>query len=171
MNVLWLKKSAALLALMCGLGFKVGAARLTGGCLVDGDGWVSADGGCKDTATGRVWGSSANGQSGSGNWIFTYDSAKNFCSSSTEGGVTGWRVPTLAELKVAQSHGAFNHINQLDFTGQLWDSHRWSIDLDKSKQYGYWLRFSDGNSIKVLIKAKQPGGGTAYSMTDVVCVR
>src|ERR1051326_8628244 len=117
MNVSLLKKGAALLATVCGLSFNVGAARLTGGCVTDGGGWVSANGGCTDTATGRVWGSSANGQSGPGNVIFTYDGAKSFCASSTEGGVSGWRVPTLAEMQSAQQHGAFAHINLQDYTG------------------------------------------------------
>lgn len=114
MQAILIKKIAILGASVSGLCLTVGATRLSGGCVVDGDGWVSANGGCVDTRTGIVWGSAASSSNGTGNGVnnlYTYYTAQAFCSGSTEGGVTGWRIPTLAEMKTAQQNGAISHVN------------------------------------------------------------
>ncbi|HSF40097.1 MAG TPA: hypothetical protein VLT87_09910 [Thermoanaerobaculia bacterium] len=51
---------------------------------------VTANGGCQDQATGRIWSLRSPPA--------TYAQAQTYCSGLTQGGVTGWRLPTDAEL-------------------------------------------------------------------------
>lgn len=168
------RRGHTLLCLLAIFGFasQIGAAWQNldppGACVSEDSNWATLDGGCKDLQSGGlVWSASAYAQTGQ---LTTYVTAQDYCSASTEGGYTDWRVPTLAELQMAQQHGAFTHINLLA-NGGIFDSVKWSTDRDNSKKYAYLLRFSDGFVLKTLIKVKLIGGGTGWSTHDTMCVR
>lgn len=168
------RRSHTLLCLLAMVGFasQMGSAWQVptppGACVSQDANWTTDGGGCRDMRSGGlVWSASAYAQTGQ---FQTYATAQDYCSASTEGGFSDWRVPTLAELQTAQQRGAFTHINLLA-NGEIFDSVKWSTTRDNSKQYAYSLRFSDGWVLKSLIKGKVPGGGTVWSTGDTMCVR
>lgn len=62
-----------------------------GGCKRHGDRFGNANGGCLDASTLSVW-------SAPSTILLDFSGAREYCSSLTENGVSGWRLPKLTEL-------------------------------------------------------------------------
>ncbi|TDJ55177.1 MAG: DUF1566 domain-containing protein [Planctomycetota bacterium] len=70
-------------------------------CAVEDDSFATADGGCKDMATGLVWGVIGINR----NWPTSVD----LIADSVEAGFTDWRMPTRNEWLEVINNGAANH--------------------------------------------------------------
>jgi len=126
-----------------------------GDCVLEGSGWSSTGGGCRDLATGGVvWSRNALDQTGA---YRTFQSAGAYCSDLVEGGFGDWRVPTKDELISASGHDAVHHL-----AGSTIPTHAfWSSTARGGKNYAYVVQFNDGIARLV----------TQNSWTDVSCVR
>jgi hypothetical protein len=79
---------------------------------------VTAGGGCKDPATGRTW----SLRSVPAN----YAQAQAYCSGLTQGGVTGWRLPTDTELSGVASAAKAGTFFAFPTSGvQAWTTNNW----------------------------------------------
>lgn len=132
--------------------------------------FVTADGGCKDVRTGRVWSRNAlSPERGGSSWTFT--GAKNLCSNLVEGGYDDWRLPTYTELKTVSANGAGTYLDVFYYitgdTKQLvqGDFPKWSSTTIKGGKYAYVVCLGSGAE---QVNGWSTGGG---SWTDVVCVR
>lgn len=122
-----------------------------GDCAVEGSGWSSIDGGCKDPS-GRVWAASRMAYGG---LAATYSEDKTYCANLVEGGYSDWRLPTTAEFQAAVNNSAASHLYLPD---QGWG--RW-LSETKGKMWGYFGHFQDGSVHQTL----------QTSRLDVMCVR
>jgi hypothetical protein len=166
------RRLAAGTALTALLGMTLGmqTAEPPGACRnPDGVTWATADGGCKDLASGRVWGKSAMGSNG-GTGLNWYQ-AQDYCSNLTDGGFNDWRTPTLAELHAAAQHGGAQQIQvNIAQNGGFQDSFKWSTTRDKTKKNVYLVQMTDDSELLTAISFKFMGQ-MHYSSHDVVCVR
>jgi hypothetical protein len=90
-----------------------GACRYTSG--VDPQRFASVGGGCLDMSSGLVWSATATGH-------MSASDARNYCSQLTEGGVSGWSLPTVVDL---QSFGGPDRVSATLLgiqTGWFWTS-------------------------------------------------
>ena len=62
------------------------------------------DGTVTDTQTGLMW---ADQDNGSG---IHWPGARSYCEGYSKGGKSGWRMPTIAELKQLHSSGAYGSV-------------------------------------------------------------
>lgn len=132
--------------------------------------FITAEGGCKDVKTGRVW--SRNGLSPErGGSFYTFSGAKNYCANLSEGGYNDWRVPTRDELKTVAANGAGTYLDVFwvqDSNGGApseGDVSKWSSTTVKGGKYGYVVDLKTGADTS---SGWSTGGG---SWTDVVCTR
>jgi hypothetical protein len=79
-------------------------------CIVDDARFQSLHGGCYDSQTHLVWSMNAGNPQRLGG-IWDYPSATAYASGLNEGGETGWRLPTLAELRGVAGPAAQQHLN------------------------------------------------------------
>lgn len=113
-----------------------GASAMTSNaCIVNDAAWTTADGGCKDLATGLVWSLAAPGS-------VSWDYARNYGANLVEGGFDDWRMPTEAELQAAWANGAPTH---LAYPGPaIWSTRT-------QGRWAYWVGLtSDGLSHRTL---------------------
>lgn len=94
-------------------------------CVLEDGSFVTADGGCKDLATGLVW-------SAAHDLNFTYPSAISIIENMKESGYTDWRMPTRAELEAVCANGASTH-----FAGSL--GYHWSSTSKGAKKWAVQL--------------------------------
>lgn len=73
-----------------------------GACILEDTAFMTAEGGCKDLATGAVWSAEAP----IGNYAF----AEAYCADLVEGGFDDWRIPTLTEMQEFCADGAYTHV-------------------------------------------------------------
>lgn len=181
MNLSLLKKCAALAATVCVLGFNVGAASFTGGCFADGDGWVSANGGCMDTSTGLVWSRTSDEMTGyynrvykrppgdtrlPGAWDYCNALAEGNCPDQPDGLCRGWRLPTKDEAVLAASHQIKNHAPM-----RYPDTWLRAADPSFTKgqtSYAYDVKLGTGSWQTTVWKDKY---GNLGSVGDTICVR
>lgn len=120
-------------------------AALAGGsmhiCAVEDGSFATDDGGCKDLATGLVWGSPNMGVGG-GSW--TWAGAKNQIELSSEGGFTDWRMPSRDEWQAVIANGAVTH-----FAGSF-SPNGWYWTSKKTGQWAWMVQLSTGDEWKVL---------------------
>jgi hypothetical protein len=121
-------------------------------CAVDGDGWASADGGCKDLRTGLVFSVDQAGIS------YTWNGAVDHAERSVEGGFDDWRLPTIDEFVSARENG-FNDHNDVIF-----DTFRWSSETKKNRgiDSAYIFAFSTG---EIRLSGKT-GGKFVFNVRD-----
>lgn len=79
-------------------------------CIVDDARFQSSYGGCYDSTTHLVWSMNAGNPQRIGG-IFDYPYATSYAANLVEGGTTGWRLPTLAELRAIAGVPAMTHLN------------------------------------------------------------
>lgn len=79
-------------------------------CLVDDARFQSIHGGCYDSQTNLVWSMNGGNPQRLGG-IWDYPSATSYAANLNEGGETGWRLPTLAELRGVAGAPAQQHLN------------------------------------------------------------
>jgi len=124
--------------------------------LPDDSAFATADGGCKDLATGLVW--STSGMGNGGNW--RWNLAKDLIDTSTEAGFGDWRMPSLDEWLDVIANGAATHFGGGYSIGPVryWSSttrgnKAWNVSigtgetsLDHKNNYMYFagVRDSDG---------------------------
>jgi len=77
-----------------------------GACTVNDASFTTADGGCKDLATGAVW----SAEVPLGNYAF----AESYCADLVEGGFDDWRIATLSEMAEFCADGAYTHVQTTD---------------------------------------------------------
>jgi hypothetical protein len=91
-----------------------------------------------DTQTGLMWADKDNGSNI--NWY----SAKSYCEGYSGGGKSGWRMPTMDELRQLYNSGAYGSVIQRSKTGRVCI---WSSETSRSDAYcfdfldGLWLRY------------------------------
>jgi hypothetical protein len=120
-------------------------------CSVDGGNFVSTEGGCKDTATGRVWSTGYTDNTGIHN---EQPALVSYCSNLTEGGKSDWRLPSQNELVKVAADGAGAHLNVTDIGAYNWSS-------DTKGPWGFAVRLDTGAVFKT----------PKTSNFDGVCVR
>lgn len=128
---------------------------VSGQCLVDDTLFTTADGGCKDLATGLVWAADTSAAQTSGNGVYGNSVPFLPCENLNEqvyGGFTDWRAPTAGEIEDSITNGLNTH---LDFflDGSNDDGrYRWTDCTRKVKgtRKRYKLRYSDGDLQLVL---------------------
>ena len=103
---------------------RAGAAKATSGhvCANESDGFVTAEGGCRDLATGLVWGTKNMGHGGAG---WGWRSARRLIEDSAEGGYEDWRLPSVAEVQAVLADGAAEHFggnHVFDADHSLWSA-------------------------------------------------
>lgn len=141
-------------------------------CTTDDARFQSLHGGCYDSQTNLVWSMNAGSPQRTAS-IWDYPGAQNYAANLNEGGETGWRLPTLAEMQAIAGPLALNHLNIFtNGAGNFQDSLRWSSTAGKKLPGG--CTSSDVMAM---------GGGAAQawsnstwgtkcgSATDFVCVR
>lgn len=108
------------------------AARSSRGheCAIEDDAFVTADGGCKDLATGLVWGTKNMGHQGAG---WGWRSARRLTADAQEGGMDDWRLPTVDELRQVLGNGAASHFRGGHVFGP--DYAYWSADASGSRRF------------------------------------
>ncbi len=133
-------------------------------CAVEDGSFMTADGGCKDAATGLVWSSRNLGEGGNG-WY--WQSAMGFAEDSTEAGYSDWRLPTIEELQAVIANGAEGHFSwefnddadnpvYPDEQGDFYlDLPYWTSEHNGSK-WGWAVRISSGVAEKLFIGASGP---------------
>lgn len=113
-----------------------------GACAVNDLLFQTAQGGCLDVTSNRVW--SATGGIG------TWDYAKQYSDNLVEGGFADWRLPTLAELTALHQHGGATHLAGGSEFSRIWSSttrgnRAWYLDLQTGqtglslKGSSYWV--------------------------------
>jgi len=132
------------------------SASAYGACVQEGVNFQTADGGCKDLQTGRVWSIDATKIHGV---TYTRQLAMSYCADLVEEGYSDWRLPTLAEYQAAAANGAGDYL-ELAYpdTAGSW---RWTSTLASNRKKGYLAKISDGSSWLVSL------GSTTY----LFCVR
>jgi hypothetical protein len=120
------------------LGFAaLGLAQTSGlpatNCLLEDEGWASANGGCQDLVSGLVWSGNVVDQEGR---TLTWDWAMTWCQNKVEGGFSDWRAPTLAEAQTAFKHDIAPHLDTVD--------HYTTWTSTKRGNKAYVLRLNDG---------------------------
>jgi hypothetical protein len=85
------------------------------GCGIEDGQFVTADGGCKDLATGRVW-SDRLGQN-------TYFDAEDDIEALTQGGFGDWRMPSESELLEWIANGGPGHMSP-PYMQDVYSTHR-----------------------------------------------
>ncbi|MGI9427294.1 MAG: hypothetical protein ACR2NM_01460 [Bythopirellula sp.] len=139
-----------------------------GGCAVEDEDFETADGGCKDLATGLVFGSQTTPAEPD---IHTWDRvrAENYCVELGESplgeGYTDWRLPTVRELNTAIANGLNTHLDFFYAAGNQ------GVDSDyrftgctfvaKNTLRRWTYRYSDGDVLD--------NGGSFFA--NAICVR
>lgn len=122
-------------------------------CVVlDDSDFVSADGGCKDVATGLVW--SAGGCQGQ-TFCYTWPQADSYCESLADGGFSDWRNPSANEMSDACTNGAGSHVQHEPRT--MWTSTK------QGKKFRKVGQFNAGCTISSILEED--------STVAVICVR
>ncbi len=140
----------ALAIVMAGLGVPPGA------CLVEDGDFATAEGGCKDLATGLVWGQGSTAPDAVPGFITiaTWDEAVMFCEDSTQGNHGDWFLPNVDELAEVMANGGVGHLN-------VWDSVRHWTSTTRGSQRAWMISFA-GSVESVQLKS---------SLVSVVCAR
>ncbi len=132
--------------------------------------FVTANGGCKDVKTGRVWSRNALSPERTSSF-WTWTPAKNYCENLVEGGYTDWRMPTRDELKTVSVNGAGTYLDVFWSAGgpgvvpSEVDYNKWSTTTVRGGKYAYVVALKSG------IDTYQWWATDGSSWTDVVCVR
>jgi hypothetical protein len=117
---------AVLAAIFCGAGLVVSGEAQADRFVNNGNGTVT------DTQTGLMWADKDNGSDI--NWL----SAKSYCEGYSGGGKSGWRMPTIDELRQLHNSGAFGSvIRKTEYT--IWASETSGSKAARFSFYnGYW---------------------------------
>jgi hypothetical protein len=116
--------------------------------------WVTADGGCKDVATGIVYSYWSVGNPYGYPDYMTHAEATDYCEGLVEGGFDDWILPSKDTLVEAAQNGAHGH---LDFDTYTW----WFMSSTAKKKTVWIVRLYNASATQVGI------GSTMH----VVCVR
>lgn len=121
--------------------FNVGATIRTtdppGACKQSDSSFATADGGCKDLVTGRVW--SASGYDQTGNY-HSLSGSQAYCANLVEGGFDDWRQPTEDELLKVHADGGGSYLAP----SNLYITYDWSSTLSKNKRNAYVVIIGTG---------------------------
>lgn len=95
-----------------------------------------------DTQTGLMWADHDNGAN------INWPNAKIYCEGYSGGGKSGWRMPTIDELRQLYSSGAYGSVIQRSKIGHLciWSSETSGSDA-ATLDFGSGNRFIDPQSI------------------------
>jgi len=145
-------------------------------CKVEAPGlFITAEGGCKDVRSGRVWSRNTMSPERGGSF-YTFAAAKSYCSNLVEGGYDDWRMATRDELKTAYANGAGNYLDVFwvtDHSGAPpyeYDYHKWSsttitVKGQRRGEYAYVVDLKTG------VDTYQWWTTNGGSWTDLVCTR
>jgi hypothetical protein len=144
----------------------------TNPCKSEAGGFTTADGGCRDNGTGRVWSRNAvSAERGGSMW--TFNGGKGYCANLVEGGKDDWRMPTRDEMTLVAAHGAGTYLDA------FWvksgdggpdtehDFQKWSSTTYKKGKYTYAYTVALGSGVVSDANWNTNGG----SWTDLICVR
>lgn len=136
-------------------------------CIAEGDGFVNDAAGCLDTTSGLLWSGSMYVNVGQG-WFPTWYQARDYCAALTDGGLTGWRLPTKTEMQSAATRRIIFHVQQAvdPYTRpNPWYSFSGTL---RSSNYAYTVDLGTGGAFAGLIYDKRWG---SYTQVDANCVR
>lgn len=160
MNQILAKSTVAVLTLTflaMNLGMSFPRQSTSGDCrVVDPLHFVNGGGGCQDVISHLAWSSSRYDVT---QQLSTQPQAISYCSNLTQGGVTGWRLPTLAEVQNAYGHNIMGYL-AMDFPGSKFTS------TMQGKNFVYIARLDDGSSYLAAVKGK-----VYWTTVDAICVR
>ena len=138
-------------------------------CVVDDARFKSLHGGCYDSQTNLVWSKNLGAPDRTVS-IWDYPGATNIAANLNEGGETGWRLPTLSEMRAVAGDPAKQHLNVFtNGSGNFQDMPLYSTTAGKGP--------CKSVVAKNLIAGTEsnwgtkPWGQACGSATDFVCVR
>ncbi len=157
-----LVKAGALLGLLTA---NVGAAQMADSpvnpCKAEDAGkWQTADGGCKDVLTGKIWGAYLINPGG---YPPTFTQAKQLCADySVEGGYADWRLASKDEMLTAVSHGTAAHLNIPPGDYSFFSS------TQAGSNFVYLVSLATGRVTKSRIYDPR---GDVYTQAPAICIR
>jgi len=102
------------------------------------------DGTVTDTQTNLMWADRDNGSNI--NWF----NAKIYCEGYSGGGKSGWRMPTIAELRNLHNSGAYGSVIKKTGSYYVWSSEtRDSEAATFNFTYGFWGWHPQSNTIAI----------------------
>ncbi len=153
------------------LAVSLGAAQLAQAATVGG--WAQQQGGSQDLQTGLVWldWTLANGS------LWSHPGAGTQAAACTAGGVTGWRLPTRAEMTTAVSDGIAltpeSGIPNCPLMGTPSDKYMWwssTLGTTKGGKAAYAMDMRTGSGEFKLIQSKL-GSVVSYTYALAIFVR
>lgn len=134
-------------------------------CLTEGDGFVNDAAGCSDTTSGLIWSGSIYLRQ---SYFPTWYQARDYCAALTDGGLSGWRLPTKTEMQSAATRQITYHVQQaVDPYNRPNPWYSFSGTL-QGPSYVYTVDLRTGAAFKALIYDKRWG---TYTQVDGNCVR